>query len=120
MDMLVLGHALQSSPSPLLSNEMKEILVSMPDFEAKLATTAKPTTWSGMGLRVRTVKNGNMDFWMESRGTYSTNSLICYASGDARSFMMSCSDTADGSSTYSSFAPIASEGFKVAVRLHRK
>lgn len=120
MDMLALGHALQSNPSPFLSNEMKEILVSMPDFEAKLATTAKPTTWDGMGLRVRVLKNGNMDFWMESRGTYSTNSVVCFASGDTRCFMMSCTETADGSSTYGSFAPIASEGFKVAVRLHRK
>ena len=119
-DLLAFGSALQANPSPLLSNELKSVLVAMPDFELQQAISAKPTTWSGMGLGVRTVKNGGMDFWMESRGTSSTNSLVCYASGDLRCFMMNCSDTADGSRTYSTFAPIASEGFKVAVKLHRR
>lgn len=119
IDMLAFGTALQANPSPLLSEKGKKVLIAMPDYQQMEPNADKLKRWDGMGLRISKSSLG-VNFWMESRGTDSTNAVLCYPSGNMRCFMMNCDVTIGDVSTTSSFVPIASKFFDEARRIHLK
>ena len=109
-DLLVFGRAIQADPSPLLSQNAKKALVSMPQYKLAQPNSGKQTVWRTMGgIEVRKRSNG-MNFWMTSRGTYSTLSFQCFASGNARCFLINCAETIGGQNPTDAFWPIIKKG----------
>ena len=114
-DLLTIGRAIQADPSPLLSENAKKALVSMPQYKLAQPNSGKQTVWRTMGgIEVRKRSNG-MNFWMTSRGTYSTLSFCCFASGNARCFSINCAETIGGQSPDDAFLPIIKKGLDKAI-----
>ena len=119
MDLLTIGRALQADPSPLLSRHSKKILVAMPEHVRNNPESDKRKVWLTMGgLRVQKSKKG-MDFWMTSRGTCSTASVVCFASENSRCFTMNCSATIGGRDPDEAYRPIINQGLSAAIKMFK-